>query len=255
MAKWRGFRCCGGRAAVVVAARVRESYRLSQPFFLRMAAGMALFIVLGFGQFAARGMVDYTRVPVWFHLHGAAMVLWLGLLVTQTALAGRPNLLLRRQLGWIGAVLASAVFVLALRVVVAAVGGGMVPPFFTPAFLLALATIDALAFGSLVAAAIALRRRSDWHARLLLGSTAILMEPALGRVLPMPLLGADGGEWLAMVFQLIPIALLLRHDRQTFGAVHPASLVCGGVVVGSHVLVKLASLNPAVIALARTLGG
>jgi hypothetical protein len=240
---------------VVVAAHVRASYRQSQPFFLRMVAGMALFIVLGFGQFAARGLVDYARVPIWVHLHGIAMVAWLALLVTQTALAGRPNLQLHRQLGWFGAVLATAVVALGLRVVVAAIGVDLVPPFFTPAFLLALATVDALAFGSLVAAAIVLRRRSDWHSRLLVGSTAILMEPALGRVLPMPLLGGDGGEWLAMAFQLIPIVLLLRHDRKALGTVHPASLLCGGAVVASHVLVKLASLNPAVLSLATSLGG
>lgn len=214
---------------------------------------LAVFIVLGFGQFAARGLVDYARMPVWYHLHGAAMVLWLALLVTQAALAGRQDLSLHRQLGWLGTVLASAIVALALRVVVVAVASGLVPPFFTPAFLLALATVDALAFGGLVAAAIVLRRHSDWHARLLLGSTVILMEPALGRVLPMPLLGGEAGEWLAMAFQLIPVALLLRHDRRTIGALHPASLACGGVVAGSHILVKVASVNPAVLALAASL--
>jgi hypothetical protein len=172
------------------------------------------------------------------------------LLVTQTALAGRGNLAAHRQLGWLAAVLATVVFVLAFRVVLAAIGGHLVPPFFTPAFLLSLATIDALGFGGLVAGAIALRRQTDWHSRLLLGSTAILLEPALGRLLPMPLLGGDGGEWLAMVFQLVPVVVLMRHDRRV-----PATLVCGAAVIGSHVLVKLASLHPAVVELAARISG
>lgn len=58
-------------------------------FFARMTIGLALVIVLGFGQFAALGRVDYRHVPLWFHVHGALMLSWLTLAVVQTQLAAR----------------------------------------------------------------------------------------------------------------------------------------------------------------------
>src|SRR3546814_19969593 len=60
----------------------------------------------GFAQFTARGFVDPLRVPCWVHLHGAAMLGWLALLIVQPTLVSRRNLVLHRRLGWVGAALA-----------------------------------------------------------------------------------------------------------------------------------------------------
>jgi len=38
------------------------------------------------------------------------------------------------------------------------------------------------------------------------------------------------------------------------GKVHPTTLCCGAAVIGSHILVKLASPHPTVVALAASLG-
>ena len=60
--------------ATVTAARVS---RVS--FWARLTIGLSLFIVFGFAQFALRGFVPYMQVPIVFHVHGAAMLAWLGL--------------------------------------------------------------------------------------------------------------------------------------------------------------------------------
>lgn len=218
-------------------------------FFRRMALGLSLFILFGFLQFAARGFVDYRTVPVWFHLHGMAMTCWLALTVVQASLADSGNLALHRRLGWSSAALVPVIWVLALAAVVSALRIGFVPPFFTPPFFLALVTIEATLFAAMVGFAIARRRRTDWHARLLLGALVLVMEPALGRLLPMPLLGG-WGEWCALAVQLGVVALIVRHDRRALGAVHPATVASAAVVTFGHVATALAAQLAPVAALA-----
>lgn len=223
------------------------------PFFLRMAFGLSLFIMFGFLQFAARGLIDYRVVPVWFHLHAMAMTSWLGLTCLQAWLADRGDIALHRRLGWISLGLVPAVWVLALCAVTSALRTGFVPPFFTRPFFLALVVTEATLFAGTVAFAIIRRRQTDWHARLLIGALVLVMEPALGRLLPMPLLGGDLGEGLALVVQLGVLALVMRHDRRATGSVHPATWVAAAVVTVAHGLVALLSNVPAVGAAAAAI--
>ena len=80
---------------------------------------------------------------------------------------------------------------------------------------------DMLAFGALPLAAILLRQRSDWHKRLVLCGTIAMMEPAFGRILPMPLLGPWAGA-CATLMQLLYVGIAMRADAGLRGAVHPA---------------------------------
>ena len=223
-------------------------------FFRRMSFWLSLFIIFGFAQFAARGFVDYRAVPVWFHLHGMAMTCWLGLTVVQSHLADSGSLALHRRLGWSSAALVPLICAMGLMAVISALRAHVVPPFFTPPFFLALVVVELLVFSTLVGMAIRARRQTDWHARLLLGALVIAMEPALGRLLPMPLLGG-WGEWIAMLVQLATIGLIVRHDRREIGEIHPATTVAALAVVFAHVAEVLLSQFPPVAALAATIAG
>lgn len=226
--------------------------RRTSGFFFRMTLGLVLFILFGFMQFAARGMVDYGRAPLIFHVHGAVMTSWLGLLVTQSALAGRGTIALHRRLGWASIALLLAIVSLGSAASIWAVQNGAVPPFFTPAYFLALVHVGLIAFVGMVGAAIAQRGDKEWHRRLIVGSTIMIIEPALGRLLPMPLLGGYG-EWLAMGIQLIPVAILARFDRASLGAIHPATKVVAAVVIGAHVLWELLARSTPLQQLAQAL--
>ena len=94
--------------ATLAEAQVRD-----EAFYQKMTIGLSAFILFGFLQFAARGFVDYRAVPLIFHVHGGVMVAWLALLTTQATLAARDNLAIHRQLGWVGAVLATLIAPLA----------------------------------------------------------------------------------------------------------------------------------------------
>ena len=214
-----------------------------ESFYQKMAIGLAVFILFAFVQFEARGMADIRQVPLVVHLHATAMLLWLGLLVIQSTLAQRMDLAMHRRLGWTGLVLALAIPPLAIATCVTALRLHAVPPFFAPSFFMALVTTESLLFSGVVLAAIALRRRTDWHRRLMIGASLILLEPALGRLLPMPLLG-PWGEWIALALQLVPAGLLVRHDLATHGTLHQATSLAIGLLVLSHVLVPLVALTP-----------
>lgn len=233
-----------------VATRVSRE----ESFYQKMAAGLAVFILFSFLQFAARGFVDYRQVPLVVHFHAVAMVSWLGLLVVQSTLAQRLDLATHRRLGWVGLPLVLAIPPLGIATCVSVLRGHMVPPFFSPSFFLSLVVIESLTFAGLIIAAIVMRRRTAWHRRFMVGATIILLEPALGRVLPMPLMGG-WGEWVAMALQLGVVGIMARHDVATRGKVHAATAVVGALVVLTHVVDTLLGMTPQVIALAGAISG
>lgn len=239
--------------ATLAAQPDNAGYSTDQSFFVKLAIALAAIIVFGFAQNAALGRVNIPAMPIWVHLHGIAMLGWLGLLVTQNRLAASGNLALHRRLGWIGAFLVCAIVGLACFAGVMALGLHRTPPFFSDAYFISLVTIDTLAFAGLVLAGVVNRADTQTHRRLILGGTIVLLEPALGRLLPMPLLGGETGEWVVMVIQLGFVGLMALHDRKVLGRVHPATASAGLVVALSHVLVSLASRAAPVIALAASI--
>lgn len=224
-------------------ATIAEAQGTRLTFWAKMLIGISAFILFGFAQFAARGFVDFGRAPLVMHLHGLAMVAWLGLLVTQSLLAGRGGLALHRRLGWASAVMMPLIVVLSSLTCLAGLRLGIFPPFFTPAYFLALVHVSVVVFAAVVGVAVIRRGQPDWHKRLILGSTVLLMEPALGRVLPMPLI-MPWGEWLSMAIQLGVVALVMRHDRRTLGRIHPATTAVFIIVALNHVLVEMLAIVP-----------
>lgn len=226
-------------------------YLRDQRFFTRMAIGMAAFIVFGFAQWALRGFVSPATTPIWVHLHGVAMLSWLALLISQNLLVGAGNIALHRKLGWLG---------LALVLIIAGLGmftGRMalelhrVPPFFTNAYFLALTHVEALVFPLMVGAGIAMRRQTQWHRRLMLGATIIVLEPAIGRLLPAPLLGAALTQMIGVGLQLGVVAIIARHDLRQTGAIHPATRITGIVLLLMAAAIKALSILPPFVSLAE----
>jgi hypothetical protein len=112
-----------------------------------------------------------------------------------------------------------------------AIQRGATPPFFTPAEMLTADVCDILLFAALFVWALLLRRRREWHKRLLLSATVLLTWPAIGR------LGIVQHFGFSMVVPLsiaILIALALVgpvHDLVTRRRVHPAYLWAVSLIV------------------------
>ena len=77
------------------------------------------------------------------------------------------------------------------------------------------------AFAGLTAAAIVMRRRTDWHRRLHLCGMTLLLGPGFGRLLPMPLLPPFAFEAVFAASMLFPLAGVISDLRRT-GRIHPA---------------------------------
>jgi hypothetical protein len=180
------------------------------------------------------------------------MVAWLGVVVAQNVLVHRGELGIHRKLGWLAAALVAAIAVLGVTVGFSAVAGQRVPPFFSNPYFLALTMIEPIVFAGVVAWGVSLRRNTQWHRRAMLGATVIILEPALGRLLPMPLMGG-WGEWAILALQLLVLAVLAAHDRKVIGKAHPVTLGLMAIVATMHLAISGLSIFPPFAAFAETL--
>jgi len=240
-------------AATAAPAARGRGYMADQRFFTRYAIFLAVFILFGFIQFQLRGFVNVRAAPAFLHLHGALMVSWLGMFVLQSVLISRSQVQLHRTLGWLSVAIAAAVVAVGSYTGIHAIALGIVPPFFTPAFFLALNQIGIAAFALAVVLAVTFRKQVQWHRRLIIGSGILITEPALGRLVPMPLIGQTVGELVILAIQMLMIAVLARHDRKVLGQVHPATLVVAAISVGVHLAVEIASRLPLTAQLAASI--
>lgn len=224
-----------------------------QAFFTRFAVLLTLFILFGFIQFQLRGFASFSTSPLALHIHGAVMVAWLGMYVMQSWLVSQGQIAVHRKTGWLALALAAAVVGIGSFVGIHAVSTGRLPPFFTPAYFLALTQVGIATFAVVVVLAVVKRREVQWHRRLMVGTGILIMEPALGRLLPMPLVGATIGELIAFAVQLGLIWVIARHDRKVLGSVHPATLVIAAALSVHHLGTELLARLPAWQSLAQSI--
>lgn len=222
-------------------------------FFLLMAIAIAVTVVSGFAyDLAAR--VTFTEFPWQVHLHAVVFGSWIVLYVIQNWLVVDGNVALHRRLGVLGAAIAVAMVVLGNAATLMAIARGGVPGFFPPGVFLVLDCAGILFFGLLVAAAIRLRRDAGWHKRLMLCASILVMSPAIGRILPMPLLGpaAPFGVYAAMMLYVFAGMGfdLVQHRR-----VHPAYWVGAGTITLLQVLVGTLGFSAPVVDVAARIAG
>lgn len=199
-------------------------------FFLVMAIVIATTIVFGFTLNAAHMQWHFLELPAQVHLHVAVFLTWILLYVVQNWLIVRGSVRRHRQLGMLGAGPALVMVVLGIVTTAMAIEQHRVPPFFPPGVFLVLDVLGVVGFGVLTAWAIAVRRQAAWHKRLMVCGTILVMSPALGRILPMPLLGKFAPLALFASMAVFVIAGML-YDLRLRGRIHPAYDWGGGVVV------------------------
>lgn len=226
------------------------SYVSDQPFFLKLALAISIFTLFSFGQIAARGLTDPLTAPAWVHIHALLMIGWLGLFVTQNQLA-TSNLKLHRKLGIAGAILAAAIVGMAGFLAVKTIEVHRLGPFFSGAYFLASIAGQAALFAALIVAALILRRRAEYHRRLICGATiAVCGGPALGRWLPDSVGGDPRSAWIYLAFDLGALLLIAGHDRATRGTVHPATFWTAVIISLGYSLMISASYTPGLMAFA-----
>ena len=195
----------------------------AEAFALKFAIAMALTVVAGFSFQLAMGRSTFGS-PLRVHVHAFAFMGWVTIFLLQTYFATRGPLSLHRKLGWVAAAWVVLMLGAAMTVIVVSARNGTIPFFFQPQLLMIADPVNLLAFAALTYAAILMRHRTDWHARLHLGAMALLTAPAFGRLLPMPLMIPWAFEAAGVATLIFPIAGMIR-DRHVLGRVHPAWFV------------------------------
>ncbi|MDQ2768605.1 MAG: hypothetical protein M3Y30_15800 [Gemmatimonadota bacterium] len=171
------------RRASVAPTRVRPS---AHRYYAWAGAAAFTIVFVGFAQtYYLKLLFDTPALPVLLHFHGGLMTSWFLLFFTQTYLVASHRIGLHRQLGVFGAVLAVLMVVVgttvALRWAARAVHQSHAdgpPPLMFMGFLL----FALLVFAILVCAALLLRRRPDYHKRLMLLSCLSMVGPGLARI-------------------------------------------------------------------------
>ena len=193
------------------------AFAFGRRFFAIAAWLLAFLVAIGFAKTYYLKLAFATPALPWLvHVHGALITAWFVLFAVQAALIGARRVDLHRRLGAFGAALAVAIVLVSPLVLVRATAREIASPDVDP-FWFVIFGVDAVIladFAVLVAAAIAFRRQSDIHKRLMLLATASMLLPALGR---MPL-SVFATWFLFYAAVLVPVAIdTIRHRR-----LHPA---------------------------------
>lgn len=211
-------------------------------FFLRAAIVMALTVAAGFSLQVAMGRSSFHS-PLLVHAHAVAFMGWVALYLLQNAFVATDRMALHRRLGWIGAVWLVPMLVLGCWVTVAMARRGQVPFFFRPLQFLVFDPMTLFAFVGLTVAAVTLRRETAWHRRLHYCGMSLLLGPAFGRLLPLPLLQPWAWEATFAATLLFPAAGVAADLRRT-GHIHPAWRWGIGTMLSVLVLTEAVTYSP-----------
>lgn len=216
-------------------------------FFLRSAIIMAAIIAIGFSTQLAMGRSTFAS-PVRVHVHAILFMGWVAIYLTQNVLVAIDRVDLHRRLGWVAAVWMVPMFVSGFLVTAIMVRAGTVPFFFQPLQFLVFDPLTVTGFAGLTVAAVILRRRTEWHRRLHFCGMTLLLAPAFGRLLPLPLLQPWAWEATFVVTLLFPLAGIWADLRRS-SRVHPAWAWGVGTMAAVFALTQAITYSPAGTAL------
>ena len=216
-------------------------------FFLRSAIIMAAVIVTGFSLQLAMGRSTFGS-PLRVHIHAVLFMGWVAIYLTQNVLVAIDRVDLHRRLGWVAALWMVPMVVSGFLITVIMVRSGTVPFFFRPLQFLVFDPVTVAGFAVLTIAAVKLRRRTDWHRRLHFCGMTLLLAPAFGRILPLPLLQPWAWEATFVITMLFPLAGMWADQRRG-GRIHSAWTRGVGVMLAVFVLTQAITYSPAGTAL------
>lgn len=219
-------------------------------FFFVMACAMAAVIVSGFAVDLLLGRASFGLPPI-FHIHAFFFFGWVALYVTQNALVATDHVALHRRLGPLALLWVPVMVALGITLTILSVRGHGGPFFFDENEFLIGNPIGILTFAALVAAALRLRRRPDWHRRLMYCAMASLTGPAFGRMLPGPLMIPWAWWIVAVIVPMIFPLIGVIADKRRAGRVHPAWFCGLGAMAGSLLLTDAIAYSPIGYAVTR----
>ncbi len=228
-------------ATTYAAAAGRSSGRL---FYSVMGLAIALLVFAGYAQsyYLSRWIEPPARAPemtALLHLHALSFTLWILFGAAQPALVASGKVEVHRRAGYVGALLAVLVWLLGNLAAVEAIHVGY-RGLGDPYAFYAVTFFSIQAFALIVALGVWKREDAEAHKRLMLLSSAAILEAAVGR-LPLEAVVNTAPLSFYLGADLVILAGI-AHDRLTRGDIHPVWTWGGGLLVLSQ-LFRLAIMN------------
>lgn len=231
-------------------------------FFLWITVAITATVLTGF-WFTYFGPIfagsREPSAPV-VHLHGWTFFAWYVLLVVQSALAHSRRVSLHRRLGGLSVALAALMVGTGFVVIGVQMANALDTgdPFWLASGPAVFATL--VLFFAFYVAGLRMRRRSDWHKRLMIIASVGGMGAAMFR-LCMVLFGPDSAMWLGLLGSNLFIVAGMVRDRLYDKRVHPAWWIglatCAALEAGVLLLTPKPfgqALSHALAAIGRTFG-
>ena len=234
----------------IAARRAMRAGETSQAFYVWISLAMAAVFVGGFSQTVPGDFIDTPPLPMLLHVHGAIFTLWVFLFVAQPALIARGSVRLHRRVGWIGLGLAVAMVAMGVAATLFAIRNRLIPPFFPPTVFMVMNLIGILTFGGLVTAGLVMRRKRQWHKRLMLCATISILGPGLGRLLPMASFGAAAPLVMFGAILLFGV-VAMAADLIARGQIHPAYFWGVGTILVTELAIGPLAFSPPAAELLR----
>ena len=214
-----------GESKILIGSDVPSKSCVRRHFFVVMASIVAVIVFAGFAPsfYLRAAFQPGSSLSILLHIKGAVFSAWIILFLVQPILISRGSRTLHRLLGWLAAAIALAMVGLVAGATVEEMQ--RVPPAPPAPVALALNTFDTVVFATLVSSAIYLRKQAEWHKRLLLSATLILLGAPILRLLIL-LEGDISHELFVIDVLLVDLFFLIcfASDLLTRRRIHPAYL-------------------------------
>jgi hypothetical protein len=224
-------------------------------FHVLAVTGLALAVLAGFAKtYYFSVFFDGPPLAQAAHVHAFLATVWLVLHYTQARLIAAHRVDLHRRLGIFAALVAGLLAIQTISMAIGKAAAGDAPAGRDPLQFLSVPISTTTLFALFVGSALALRRRPEWHKRLMLLATMTVLAPAMAR-LDMQVMAPLG----LPRFVLVPmvtcgfIAWGCLHDWRRFGRVHPAYIVGGIALLMSMPLRRWIGFTDAWLPIARWL--
>lgn len=154
-------------------------------FHVGMSGVLLLLVVIGFSPtFFLRPAFTDRSLPLYLYLHGSVLTLWFSLGVVQSVLVAAHRTSVHRRLGVVGGLTAAALVPLsgfvALQAIPRYTAAGVNPAEIQ--FIVIGDLISLIVFAGLVTAALVWRHHRDWHRRLMVVASIMIVGPAIARL-------------------------------------------------------------------------
>ena len=212
-------------------------------FFFISACVMTFVLLAGFSTNILLHRSSFAA-PILYHVHAVTFFGWVLLYLLQTGLVATGSTRLHKQLGWVALAWVPVMVILGMAITISVIRAYGGPFFFARDEFLIGNPVGILTFAAIVLWAIRMRRRTDWHSRLMLCAMASITGPGFGRLLPLPLLMPMAWVISAVVFPALFILAGMWRDKRRAGLIHPAYIWSLALIFGTQIIVEVTAFSP-----------